>query len=106
MTQKRLIEETNKNSWETLHILQRLTGESEQSIKRLYDLCLDTFDYADLLRNLTYRFIKFPSEANKDAVLKQIGSIHKLSERMSDLEFLERKHNHIDTEEREKGDYN
>ena len=106
MTQKRLIEETNKNSWEILQLLQNLSGEAERSIKGLYNLLLDTFDYGDKLRCLIFQYFKYPSEANKTAVLKLVGEMHKISERMEHLQFLERKHNHLDTEERENGELN
>ena len=93
MTQKRLIEETNNNSWQLLKKFDALIGDYTYCQRELVRLCMDLYGYADDLRIDAYRHYKFSSKINETQLVNRIGEIDQFHERLEFLDKLQRRDN-------------
>lgn len=101
MNNKAYIKETNYLVWECRSILQKFDNQNTEVLRNLWTMCLSCYGYGDDLRNVVFQWMKYPTEKNKEQLLKQISGIFELHKQMEDLEFALRKDNLLDATERE-----
>ena len=93
MTQKRLIEETNYNTWKILDKFEVLINDHVVTQKELVRLVMDLYGYADDLRIDAFKYLKFSSTINKSQLINRIGEIGQFHDRLELLEKLQRRDN-------------